>query len=108
MAFRIHHYDGKERGLMIIGTASDLRELGERLLNECRDAPEAEEVDWPRLVADVAVSNVFDYSVSFHLETRNQAQPAGNGLHETVKTVFFLLALVGVVSLVLWGARLVL
>jgi hypothetical protein len=96
MAFRIHHYDAKEHGLMIIGTASDLRELGERLLNECRDAPEAEEVEWPRHVAGVVVSNAFDYSVSFHLETRNQAQPAGNGLqNETAKTVVFLLALVG-------------
>ena len=93
---------------MIIGTASDLRELGERLRNECRDAPEAEEVEWPRKVADVVVSNAFDYSVSFHLETRNQAQPAGNGLNEKAKTVVFFLALVGVVALVLWGARLVL
>jgi len=109
VAFRIHHYFAKERGLMIIGTASDLRLLGQRLVDECRDASETEDIKWPRQVADVAVSNVVGYSVSFHLETHQRSEPKGNGLQsEVVKTVFFVLALVGVISLVFWGARLVL
>jgi len=92
---------------MIIGTAADLRQLGQRLVDACRDAPETEDVAWPRHLADAPVSNAADYSVSFHLETRTRSTPKGNGLQSgIVKTVIFVLAVVGLISVLLWGARL--
>jgi len=109
MAFRIHAFSGKERGLMVIGTAVDLRQLGQRLIDECRDAPDTEAVDWPRHVAEAPVSNATHFSLSFHLETRDGIKPKGSGLEgDLSKTVYLVLAAIGAISVVYWAARLVL
>ena len=109
MTFRLHSYGGKERGLMVIGTAADLRELGQRLVDECRDAPNTEAVDWPRHIAEVPQSNAPNYSLSFHLETLDGIKPKGSGFQgELGKTVYLILAAIGAISVLYWAARLVL
>ena len=109
MAFRVHSYSGKERGLMVIGTAADLRQFGQRLVDECRAVPETEPIEWPRQVAEVPISNTTCYSLSFHLETSDGAKPKGSGLEgDLIKTAYLVLAAIGVISLVAWTVQLVL
>lgn len=66
MTIRIHEYSGKENGMMIIGTASDIKNLGHRLIDSCNELPEKENVEWPRSLESLEISNIPNYSLSFH------------------------------------------
>ena len=103
MTIRIHEYSGKENGMMIIGTASDIKNLGHRLIDSCNELPEKENVEWPRSLESLEISNIPNYSLSFHLETINETNPKGNGFKsEITKTIFFTFAFIGFISVIRW------
>ena len=109
MATRIHEYSGKEKGMMIIGAASDIKYLGQCLIDSCKDMPENEKTEWPRILHNNEIRNAPDYSLSFHLETTTGDKPEGNGFQsETSKTIFLILAVIGLISIIRWTIELVL
>lgn len=66
---RLVRYAGKEDGLMVIGNASELRQLGAALLALPEDVPNLSSERWPRLVVEVGVDATQDYKLSFSLDT---------------------------------------
>jgi len=109
MTMRIHEYSGKEKGLMIIGSASDIKYLGQCLIDSCNDMPESEKTEWPRTLHNLEIRNAPGYSLSFHLETTMGDKPKGNGFQsEKSKTVFLILAVIGFISIIRWAIKLVL
>ena len=75
---RAHMYQGRERGVMLIGSAAEIRWLGERLIAGA-DAGAKPDADWPTKLAECDVSdNPKDpYTVSVHLDTASRV-PATN------------------------------
>jgi hypothetical protein len=72
---RMHRYRGKENGLMIIGTSSELRALGQSLIAAAENPPAPLVKDWPPEVAEVAIAGVSEFSFSFHLEAPGSSTP---------------------------------
>ena len=100
---RVHAYRGKECGLMLIGTATEIRSLGQGLVGACRDLPETEAINWLRRLEEFQIANRPNYSISFHLETSDGAEPKGDGFQSGLsRTVTLVLAIVGIVSVVRW------
>lgn len=75
---RVVQYSGKENGLMLIGSATELRELGQALLKFTANAPERSPETWPPFAADVEIALHGEYSVSFHLDTTAGDNPKTN------------------------------
>lgn len=75
---RMHRYRGKENGLMIIGTSSELLALGQSLISAAGNPPAPLVKDWPPEVAEVAISGASDFSLSFHLEAPGSSTPKSN------------------------------
>lgn len=73
---RLHRYRGRENGLMVIGTASELRSLANALLAFAADKPEKAAADWPPRAMEVPIAP--DFPLSFHLETTSGEKPASN------------------------------
>lgn len=75
---RMHRYHGKENGLRVIGSSSELRSLGESLIAaaEHPTAPPIE--DWPPEVAEVAIASPHPFLLSFHLEAPGASAPESN------------------------------
>jgi hypothetical protein len=75
---RLHRCRGKETGLMLIGSASELRTLGQSLLSFAQTASELSEQHWPPLAAHVATDPAGDFQLSFHLDTVSGTEPMSN------------------------------
>jgi hypothetical protein len=99
---RVHQYSGKEKGIMVIGTASALNELGHELVTRTEKHPELVEEEWPKLVASRELGTAPDYAISFHIETTRGNTPSTKKESEILRTVFFVFAIIGVVATVKW------
>jgi len=75
---RMHRYRGKENGLMVIGTSSELRALGESLIAAANDPPAPLVKDWPPQVAEATVTSSSEFLLSFHLEVLGASNPKSN------------------------------
>ena len=100
---RVHVVAGKERGVMVIGTASELGKMATALVAGLDGKPENSTSSFPELVAEYLPVQDLDQGVSFHLETQPGDQPRKVfGDTELGRTVFLLLAIIGLVSIVRW------
>jgi hypothetical protein len=100
---RIHKISGKERGLMVIGTASELRHLATDLKAGLDGKPEKTEANFPEFVTACLPVKNLDQGISFNLETSSGDQPRSAFLDTEVgKTIFLVLAVIGVISIVRW------
>jgi hypothetical protein len=75
---RLHRYGGKENGLMIIGSESELRRLGEALLSLKETSPDRLPGRWPRSLATFSIDTSPDFKLSFHLDIPDGDVPASN------------------------------
>ena len=75
---RMHRYSGRENGLMIIGSAPELRALGKMLITFSESSPDLSPGDWPPLIGDVPLDGGGDFSLSFHLDTTSKSKPKTN------------------------------
>ena len=97
---RIH---ATRESVMLIGTATEIRSLGQRLVDACRDLPETEAINWPRGLEEFQIANRPNFSISFHLETSDGAEPKDNGFQSDLsKNIVRIFAIVGVLSIVSW------
>ena len=71
-------YSGNENGLMLIGSATELRELGQALLKFTATAPERSPDAWPPVAAYVDIASDREFNVSFHLDTTAGDNPKTN------------------------------
>lgn len=106
---RVHIYQERDSGMMLIGSRSALEKLILELTAALQDAPEKEAADWPRELCGFSVPNPegsdWPYAVSFHLETVTGAKPelpVYSRLPGKFQIVLRLLALVGIISVVRW------
>ena len=100
---RIHQITGKEKGMMVIGEASEIRSFGSMLVESTGNLPEKENAEWPPLLAELDFTNAPGYTLSFHLETTEGAIPKSSGFHsEILKTFIFVFAIIGIISVVRW------
>ncbi|HEU4670858.1 MAG TPA: hypothetical protein VFR91_09115 [Dyella sp.] len=74
----MHRYQGKESGLMVIGSQSELRALGAALLAAAEHPPSPQVGHWPPEVAEVAMSGSHRFLLSFHLEVPGASTPKSN------------------------------
>jgi hypothetical protein len=75
---RMHRYRGKENGLMVIGSSSELRALGQSLIAAAEDPPAPLVKDWPPEVATASVAASHEFLLSFHLEVAGASKPKSN------------------------------
>lgn len=98
---RIHQFNGKESGLMIIGSATELRRLGEQLQALTTDKPDFSNANWPTQILSIDIDRSVDFSLSFNIETRARNVPVSNmPSSEKGKTIFFVLTIIGLISVV--------
>jgi hypothetical protein len=113
-SIHLHAYAGRENGLMIIGSATALGELGQQLQAVASFEPVASTTNWPREVAVLNCESPYqdrpDYRVSFHVQHEPLPTTLQRQSRQAPSTVALLvvltLALVGILSLVrwVWGA----
>ena len=75
---RMHHYRGRENGLMVIGSASELKALGQMLVSFTESSPELSPEDWPPRISNAPLDQKSNFALSFHLETVSGAKPKTN------------------------------
>jgi hypothetical protein len=63
---------------MIIGTATELRALGQSLLEVNDEASDLSFQKWPERVAQIAIDTRDNFLVSFHMDTAAGDQPSTN------------------------------
>lgn len=98
---RVHQVRGKERGLMIIGAASELRAVATRLLAALEGKPEMSSSAGPEMISEYLDVQELDQGISFHLETISGDQPKKVfGDTELGKTIVFILAIIGFIATV--------
>ena len=73
---RLHLYRGKENGLMVMGTAAELKSLANALLAFASEKPERSTAEWPPVATEINVAP--NFLLSFHLETTRGDKPASN------------------------------
>lgn len=78
VGMRMHRYRGRENGLMIIGSAEELRELGRTLLKVENGLPDGASPEWPERVAVLAVDCAQDFLITFHLDNAKSDKPPTN------------------------------
>jgi hypothetical protein len=113
-SIHLHAYAGRENGLMVIGSAAALGELGQQLQAVASFEPVVPATNWPREVAVLNCESPYsdrpDYRVSFHVQYApippTLQRKSRQGPSAVVFLVLLPLALVGIVSLVrwVWGA----
>jgi hypothetical protein len=107
MPLKLRAYSGRENGLMIIGSAAELNQLGTQLLGASDPHPGPVIPNWPATVASPAVtgpySNVKDFQLSFHVSESDELPPSLKITRRGAPPLFILIvsvcALVGVVAL---------
>lgn len=88
---------------MVIGSATELRKLGEQLQALTADKPEFSDTSWPPQVISIPINPSLGFSLSFHIDTAKQNQPAANFPESSArKTIYSVLAIFGLASLVSW------
>jgi len=75
---RMHRYRGKENGLMVIGSSSELRALGQSLIAAAEHPPAPLVKDWPPKVAEATIASSHEFLLSFHLEVPGASTPKSN------------------------------
>lgn len=75
---RLVHYAGKENGLMMIGSASELRQLGQALAAIPENAAEFSQEAWPPLVAEAHLDGDRGFVISFNQDTTARNIPKSN------------------------------
>jgi hypothetical protein len=109
-SIHLHAYAGRENGLMIIGSATALGELGQQLQAVASFEPLTAPTNWPHEVAVLNCDSPYqdrpDYRVSFHVQHEPLPASLLRKSRQAPSAVAFLivlpLALVGIVSLVRW------
>ena len=107
---RLRIYQGRENGLMIIGSAEELSRLGRQLLEASTVSPNPAAPDWPPVVAEPSSSGPFagqdEFKLSFHrlidVSLPKSLRLVRKGPHPTVTIVVLLFALVGLLATVRW------
>ena len=107
---RLRIYQGRESGLMIIGTAEELSQLGRQLMEESTVSPSAAAIDWPPVVAEPSSSGPFvgrdGFKLSFHrlidVPLPRSLRLVRRGPHPAVTIVVAFFALLGVLTMVRW------
>ena len=98
---RIHQYNGRESGLMIIGSATELRKLGEQLQTLAANQPDFVNKYWPHNLVSIEIDNSVDFSLSFNIDTKFRTNPTSNiPPSEKNKTIYFFLMAIGLISMV--------
>lgn len=88
---------------MVIGDASSLRRLADDLAAGLTDKPDRTESPDPELIAEALPVHDLEQGISFYLEPRSGKYPRkGFGDSEVGKTMFFALAIIGLISVVRW------
>jgi len=108
--FRLRIYQGRENGLMIIGSAEELSRLGRKLMEASTVSPNAAAPYWPPVVAEPSSSGPFagrdGFKLSFHRlidgSLPKSLRLVRRGPHPAVTIVVALFALVGVLTTVRW------
>ena len=99
---RVHQYSGKEKGIMVIGSAAALNKLGQELISGTERQPELVEKEWPKMIASRELGTAPDYTISFNIETTRGNIPPTKKESEILKTAFFVFAIIGVLATVKW------
>jgi hypothetical protein len=110
-SIHLHAYGGRENGLMIIGSATALGQLGQQLQAAGNFEPLSSPANWPREVAVLNCESPYqdrpDYRVSFHVQQQPLPAELQRKYRQSPSVGVFLvllpLALVGAVSLVRWA-----
>jgi len=105
----LHSYSGRETGLMIVGSASALRALGQDLITAA-DSPPTSASPFPPQVATPAVTGPFkdrpDFTLSFHLPGSSPLTEVAPLRRQATPTPVFLAvavcAVVGAITLLRW------
>lgn len=96
----IHQYSNKESGLMIIGSATELRKLGEQLQALTANQPDFVNKYWPQNIASIKIDHSVDFSLSFSIDTKFHTNPPSNiPPREKNKTLAFFFMAVGFISI---------
>ncbi len=86
-----------------MGTASELKTLGETLISAAETIPERTSEDWPPKIANLPHTKQHEYSVSFHLETETADSPKTEILRlEVTFWALVPLATVGLIACLKW------
>lgn len=107
---RVHEYRGKETGVMIMGSATELGALGKCLVEFAASSSEESDAAWPPMVATVNEGEKF--LASIHHETKSKLLPEkspsiGEAGRFILFATFFVLAVIGVISVVRWMSNVV-
>jgi len=112
-SLHIHAYTGRESGIMIIGTKDELGQFAVDLQQSLEIEPKSTTPGWPYEVLVVSGESPFserDYPISFHVRTEPlTAELKKRPRYGPSAPVFIgiaFLALVGLVSLPMWAAKL--
>jgi hypothetical protein len=100
---RVHRVTGRERGLMVIGDATSLRQLAEGLAAGLTGKPEQTDSTDPELISEALPVRDLEQGIAFYLEPISGAHPGKPfGDSPIGKTIFFALAIIGLISVVQW------
>ena len=112
-SLHIHAYTGRENGIMIIGTKDELGQFAVDLQRSLEIEPKSTTPGFPHHVLAVSGESPFsdrDYPITFHVRTEPLlAELKKRPRYEPSAPVFLgiaFLALVGLVSLPMWAAKL--
>jgi len=103
LKFRAHEYTGREKGMMVIGSATQLQQLSELL-----KAPiHTETTEWPTQVTSINIGSESNpYILSFHIEN-NSNKPVSNIPRNSspfwLLATLLPLAVIGVFAIIHWG-----
>ncbi len=88
---------------MVIGTASEMRRLATDLQAGLDGKPDKTDANFPEFVAACLPVKDLDQGISFNLETSSGDQPRSAFLDTEVgKTIFLVLAVIGLITIVRW------
>lgn len=103
LKLRAHEYSGRESGMMVIGTITQLQQLSELL-----KAPiNTETTEWPTQVASINIGSESNpYILSFHIE--NNSNKLLSNIPRSSRSFWLLVtlipfAIVGVLAIINWG-----
>lgn len=102
LKFRAHEYTGRENGLMVIGTITQIQKLSELLANPSSFvSPE-----WPSKIKSINIGSASSpYILSFHIEHNSNTPPQNLPRRSKlfwVIAIMLPLAVVGVIAIIGW------